>query len=143
MDLRAQRVISAPTSTTAGRPNPAPAALGSGLLVLTGYEHQRVFVTRIDTPDGPVAGFSMNELGPFSTGGINWQGPETKDDYSLFISFTMLPEVAELQCSALDFSKPIGGVQDGAVPPYPASYSFLVRFTTGELHDPRMLITPI
>jgi len=118
--------------------NRAYLAPQDGNLVLPpGNRPQTIYVKAFDK----IPAFALQSEGPFFTGGFSWQ----YDSHPLFVTFELASGIAgilsrdhELHCSATHEGK-----QHLCIPASRAQYEFDVEFTSGCLHDPVIVVTPI
>jgi hypothetical protein len=123
-------------------------------LILQGSQPVPVYMRPTINEDGRlVASFASSSNGTFFLGGLQWQWPAGTDN-ALIINFQFetnntLPDITiqEIDCDApipLLYS-PVGNdavSQSCAVPPLPGTYRFFVKFSTGQRHDPQIVVTP-
>jgi hypothetical protein len=103
----------------------------------SGDRPQTIYVKAFDQ----IPAFALQSSGPFFTGGFSWQ----YDSHPLFVTFELSSGIAgivsrgkQLHCSATHERK-----QHLCIPASRAQYEFDVEFTSGCLHDPVIVVTPI
>jgi hypothetical protein len=118
-----------------------------GTLLIETNNPVTVLIAKFVENGKTVAGFAASPSGPFYRGGVHWK--IQPDDYALFINFQFMPGVKSVDCDDLLYSIPYGALAQNqflSVPPpvdVEVKYDFFVDFTTGERHDPKILVTPI
>jgi len=88
-----------------------------------------------------IPAFALEPSGPFFTGGFAWK----YDSHPLFVTFELAGGIAGILChgQGLQSSASYDGKQHLCIPASRATYDFDVQFTTGCLHDPQIVVTPI
>jgi hypothetical protein len=146
MTERAQQVANDTAGHRQGSDSPLPGALLiSGLLPVT--VHVKYYAASTTTEE--TVGFGLHKHGSFFGDGIEW--PTTADgDYAKFVTFELPPEVSKITCEGLFYSEHFAATprkQDLCIVPLVGSigktYPFMVHFTSGTLHDPKIIVTPI
>jgi hypothetical protein len=110
-------------------------------LLIVGNEPTTVWVTQVSAT---VAGFSLTQGGTPVTGGIRWKHNE---EFGMFVLFQLSTDIASIDCDALSYSPVFrnasGAAQFLCIPATNAEFPFLVKFTSGGVHDPKIVVTPI
>jgi len=119
--------------------------LSSHLLRLTGNQPVPVYVQPYTDGTKTKASFASSSTGKFHKGGLTWKRDA---EYSLFVNFIFLPSgnitITGLDCEApLLYTPVMNSVnQSCAIQPVVGTYKFYVSFSTGERHDPQIVVTP-
>ncbi len=110
-----------------------------GTLKLSGDGQALVYVIRVPNISPATSAFGHHRSGDFYTDGISWVNDSK---FAKFINFHLLQGVERLYCNQLPYSDVKSQHQQFAIlHNSPAEYSFTVKFTTGEPHDPQIVVT--
>jgi len=119
----------------------------SNLLTLSGNQPVPVYVKPYTdkNKNKTKAKFGLSSTGTFYKGGLTWPSDA---EYALFINFIFLPHgditITNVDCDAPLLYTPVTNSvnQSCAIPPVAGTYKFYVKFSTGEEHDPQIVVTP-
>lgn len=100
-----------------------------------------VLVRRFITTSGEVGGFGFTDSGSFYSGGLSWK--YKNDQPALALTFVLKKDVASLSSSTIQFSAVVNKQQTASMAAASVDDSFLVSFSSGALHDPQIVVTPI
>lgn len=100
-----------------------------------------VYVKFVETPGGPAAGFGLTVDGQFFTEGMIWR-PDHTATWALFINFEFVRGIRDVQGERILLSAPSETAQDCALAAVAGDYPFFVQLSSGELHDPKIIISP-
>lgn len=132
--------LAQPVVNKVAKPGKGKVEPQDGILVLPqGNRPQTIYVTAVSQSTGPIAAFASQDSGPFFTEGFSW----AFDDHPLFVTFVFLAGVAGVKCKNLHHSACFDGKQHMCIPANKAEYDFDVVFSSGDLHDPKIIVTPI
>lgn len=115
-------------------------------LKLTGNSPVQVYVQPYTASDNKTkAQFASSSTGPYYHA-IKWK---SGTEYSLFVTFNFQAN-GTTTITSLDWEAPIpmpytpvnSQSQSCAIPPVRGIYRFFVNFSTGEKHDPQIVVTP-
>ncbi|MBC7976526.1 MAG: hypothetical protein H7138_16255 [Myxococcales bacterium] len=110
-----------------------------GTLKISGDAVSEIYVIRVATMAPATAAFGCSRRGEFFIDGIEWVNDKK---YAKFINFNLTLGVDRLYCAQLPYSDVFAHRQHFAIlATSPAEYSFTVKFTAGELHDPKIIVT--
>src|SRR5512140_182996 len=122
--------------------------LSSKGLQLSGNQPVTVYVQPYTASDNKTkAKFGLSSTGKFYAGGLAWTAGT---EYSLFVNFIFQSQgsttITNIECDAsipLPYTPVANSInQSCAIPPVGGTYKFYVKFSTGERHDPQIVVTP-
>jgi hypothetical protein len=133
-DLASQATAGGDTEDSLAHQNILP-----GCLPLPGDGQTMVYVIRVPNVLPATAAFGLHQSGNFYTGGITWAN---RSRFAKFVIFHVLRGVERVYCDQLPYADVKSQHQQLAIlATSPASYSFTVKFTDGEPHDPQIVVT--
>ncbi|MEO7736068.1 MAG: hypothetical protein ABIY55_34240 [Kofleriaceae bacterium] len=130
---------------TEDRSNPEPAIANTllpGRLKLSGNQPITIYVAPFVVGGVNVGGFGIAAAGDFYQDGIKWKcGLE----YSMFVTLTLLPGIAGVDCDELPYSVITDASQLLAIgrAAHKTKYHCYIKFPDGSRHDPKIIVTPI
>lgn len=107
-----------------------------------GTSSATVYVRSFVSTNGEVAGFGFGKSGTFYSGGLSWKY-KAQGQSNLELTFKLEEGVASLSSSSINFSTVQSNQQTATLAPETVDDSFNVNFTSGNKHDPQIVVTPI
>jgi hypothetical protein len=125
--------------TPAASPNTDPS--DSFLVFQKDSDPPDIQVDWFTTPN--LAGFAKGTSDTFHSKGLKWKYPSGST--SLTFTFVLGTDVSELESNSkeLSFSAVSDGKQTATLNASEATFNFTVVKTTGERHDPQIVVTPL